>query len=477
MTSNTKQTISTTTILTDLARKNADLFHDSQGREYARIIEKGKAGFRIERLRSSNFRSWLSKIYYTDKKVAPSSKAVEETLQTLSGIALWDSYKREVYQRVAKHCDSLYIDLANEDRQAIEINAQGWGITDSPSVAFWRPRGMAPLPLPEAGGNLDDLFDLLHIDNQVTRSLVISWMLGAFHPSGPYPVLALYGEQGASKSFTSKVLKSLVDPSTSLLRSSPRDLHDLAIGAANNWLIALDNVSDIPDWLSDALCRLSTGGGYGTRLLYSDDEEIVIDATRPVILNGITEVVYRPDLLDRAIILTLPALSERKTERELWDKFNQISPGVLGVLFDALSSILANLAVVEVENMPRMADFAEWIAAAGPGLGINGNDLVTAFVDNQREAERNLLFDDPLVSAFIDFIGPAPKMKAGEWEGTATELLTGLKNQDYYDSPNARSLSTKLRRLVPSLRRLGYEISFQGCKPRKIVVRVEDDTE
>lgn len=473
MTTATKQNTSTTTILTDLARKHALLFHDPQGREYAQIIENGKAGYLVERIRSRNFRSWLAKIFYTEKKTAPSAKAVEETLQTLCGIALFDSYELEVYQRVAKQGDNLYIDLANADRQAIEITPQGWGITDKPSVAFWRPRGMAPLPLPAAGGNIDDLFELLHIDNQQTRMLVFSWLLGAFHNAGPYPVLALYGEQGASKSFTSKVIKSLVDPSTSLLRSSPRDLHDLAIGAANNWVLALDNISDIPDWLSDALCRLSTGGGYGTRLLYSDDEEIIIEATRPVILNGITEVVYRPDLLDRAIILTLPAISERKTERELWARFIEIAPGVMGVLFDALSSILANLEAVKIDHMPRMADFAEWIAAAGPGLGINGNDLVTAFVDNQREAESNLLFDDPLVSAFIDYIATVPKPKAREWEGTATELLTGLKSQDYFDSPNARSLSTRLRRLVPSLRRLGYQIEFTGSKPRKIVVRVE----
>jgi hypothetical protein len=49
--------------------------------------------------------------------------------------------------------------------------------------------------------------------------------------------------------------------------------------------VALDNLSDIKPWLSDCLCRLSTGGGFSTRTLFENDEETIFNATRPVILN------------------------------------------------------------------------------------------------------------------------------------------------------------------------------------------------
>src|SRR5215212_3526332 len=116
------------------------------------------------------------------------------------------------------------------------------------------------------------------------------------------------------------MLKAITDPSTAPVRTVPRGERDLVIAANNSRVVALDNLSGLPPWLSDALCRLSTGGGFGTRKLFADDEETLFDATRPIILNGITDVATRADLLDRAIVLTLPTIpeEERRPEAELW---------------------------------------------------------------------------------------------------------------------------------------------------------------
>ena len=83
-------------------------------------------------------------------------------------------------------------------------------------------------------------------------------------------------------------------------------------------MLGYDNASGLPDWLSDTFCRLATGGGFSTRELYSDADEVLFASTRPIVLNGIEDIVTRPDLADRAIVLTLPAIpeSERKLETD-----------------------------------------------------------------------------------------------------------------------------------------------------------------
>jgi transposase-like protein len=137
---------------------------------------------------------------------------------------------------------------------------------------------------------------------------------------------------------------------------------DLIIAATNSWCAAFDNISNLPPWLSDAYCRPSTGGGFSARELCTDSEEVLFDATRPVILNGITDVATRPDLLDRGLIVTLPPIPEekRRPEAELWRDFEKARPRIPGALFDAVSGALGAVESVRLEGMPRMADFAVW---------------------------------------------------------------------------------------------------------------------
>ena len=110
------------------------------------------------------------------------------------------------------------------------------------------------------------------------------------------------------------------------------------IAANNGYLLAFDNLSGLPNWLSDALCRLATGGSFAVRQLYTDDEEVLFEAARPILLNGIEEVVSRPDLGDRAIFLTLAPIGEaqRRPESELWREFEIARPRILGALLDAV---------------------------------------------------------------------------------------------------------------------------------------------
>ena len=128
------------------------------------------------------------------------------------------------------------------------------------------------------------------------------------------------------------------------MRALPREDRDLFIAASNGHVLAFDNVSGLPAWISDTLCRLATGGGFAVRQLYSDQDEVLFDAARPVILNGIEDIVTRPDLADRAVFLTLEPIPEerRRPEQELWAAFEAERPRILGVLLDAVAKGLAS---------------------------------------------------------------------------------------------------------------------------------------
>ena len=166
-----------------------------------------------------------------------------------------------------------------------------------------------------------------------------------------------------------KILRALLDPNTAPLRALPREDRDLFIAASNSHVLAFDNVSGLPAWISDTLCRLSTGGGFAVRQLYTDQDEVLFDATRPVILNGIEDIVTRPDLADRAVFLTLEPIPEerRRAEDEFWAAFEVERPRILGALLDAVVEGLKRLPETQLERLPRMADFALWATACETG--------------------------------------------------------------------------------------------------------------
>jgi hypothetical protein len=301
--------------------------------------------------------------------------------------------------------------------------------------------------------------------------LLLGWVFQAFRPHGPYPILCLSGEQGCAKSTTGKVLRALIDPSISPLRCELRDIRDLMIAATNAWVIAFDNLSRIPDWLSDALCRLATGGGFSTRELYTDAEEKILDAQRPCLLTSIEDLASRGDLLERAIVLRLPRIpdSKRRTEREFWSAFELARPRLLGAILTAVSGALASVHQVRLPSLPRMADFAVWATAAEGALNWPAGSFLRAYTGNQDEANELALEASPLVPPLRQFV---EQQHTGRWEGTAGDLLKALKllvseetakGSDWPKRPHV--LSGRLRRLAPNLRQVGILIDFDQRRP------------
>jgi hypothetical protein len=294
------------------------------------------------------------------RAASPFSSAVRQALNVIEAKAQFPAPERTVHIRVAGLGDRLYLDLCDDTWRAVEIDAAGWRIIEKPPVRFRRAAGMLRLPAPLPGGSIHALRPFLNVGSDSDFVLAASWSLAALRNRGPYPVLGISGEQGTAKSTFCKILRALVDPNTAPLRALPREDRDLFIAATNSQVVAFDNVSSLPLWLSDTLCRLATGGGFATRQLHTDQDEVLFDVQRPVILNGIEEMVDRPDLADRSILLTLEPIPEhrRRPEDELWKAFEVARPRIIGALLDMTAHGLKELPNTRLVGFPRMADFA-----------------------------------------------------------------------------------------------------------------------
>lgn len=263
------------------------------------------------------------------------------------------------------------------------------------------------------------------------------------------------GEQGAAKSWTSRIVRALVDPNLVPLRSEPRDERDLMIAAKRALVVGFDNVSRISHVLSDTLARLATGGGFATRQLYTDSEEVLLNVRRPILLNGIGNVIVRPDLLDRTITLSLLPIgeSERRTEADLDAAFARIHAGVLGLLLDGVARALATHAELSLKGLPRMADFARFAAAAMPAFEFAPDDFLRAYAENHAGGNTVALEASPVADVIQSLVRDAP------FEGTATALLAKLNaragesvRRSRSWPATARALSDALSRITPNLR-------------------------
>jgi hypothetical protein len=408
-------------------------------------------------LKVKSFRRWLARRYYEEERKAPGAQALQKALGVLEGKALFGSAEYSVFTRIAEHEGETYLDLANERWEAIAVSSRGWRMVQNPPVRFRRTKGMLPLPCPVTGGTVAQLRPFVNTQSEEDWTLLIAWLLMTYSPRGPYPVLNLTGEQGSAKSTRARVLRSLIDPSSAPLRTTPRDERDLMISAQAGWALAFDNLSYLPQWLSDAFCRLATGGGFATRELYSDAEEVLFDAQRPVLFTGIEDLPVSGDLLDRSLRLSLPIIPEtqRKPETLFWREFEAIRPRILGALLDVVAAALRNHSTVELDRLPRMADFAVWVTAAEAALGWQPGVFLAAYSQNRASANELALESSP-VAVMVKAL-----MEKGDWEGTAKELLDTLtaslsdkdaKAKGWPKTPLA--LANSLRRLAPNLRGL-----------------------
>jgi hypothetical protein len=438
----------------------AALFHTATGTAFIDIEIDGHR--ETWPVRGKLLRSWLRRRHYEQMGEALSGESIRSMLELLEARAQFDAPERTIHVRSAEHDSRIYLDLADKEWRAVEITPDAWRVIGCPPVRFKRAAGMTPLPVPQRGGSIDVLARYLNLPAASDFVLAVAWLLAALRPSGPYPLMAISGEQGSAKTVLTKILRALVDPNAAPARSLPREERDLMIAANNGHVLAFDNLSGLPSWFSDALCRLACGGSFALRQLFTDENEILFHATRPVILNGIEDVVCRADLADRAVFLTLGSISDdrRRSERELWREFESARPRILGALLDGAVRGLQKLPQVHLEKPPRMADFSLWATACETAFWPQGT-FMRAYDANRRAAIDGMIEADPVATLIREIMA-----ERDTWAGQASDLLQaglGRKNAPHRSMSwpkNPRAFAARLRRCQTFLRTAGIEISF-----------------
>lgn len=402
----------------------------------------------------TSLRGQLAKVYFKKFGRAAPQQALADALLVLDGMAQ-EADPMPLYLRVATAGDQTWIDLGDTTGRAIRVSSTEWSIESQPPVLFKRTALMSPLPVPEVGGDLDLLWQRLNVTTD-DRAIIVAWLVAALMPGMPHPILTLSGEQGTGKSNAQRTVVSCIDPSPVPLRKPPRDPESWITAAAGSWVVGLDNLSVIPDWLSDSLCRAVTGDGDVRRKLYTDGEHAVFAFQRCIILNSIDLGSTRGDLSERMLPIMLETIPDhrRATEAELWGSWERDHPKILGAVLASLARVKHLLPSVELETKPRMADFALVLAAVDLMLNTKG---LEHYLEKQGALAADSLTGDPLVAAIAD------KCKAG-FEGTAAELLHHL---DVERPPkgwpqNARVVTQRLRRHSPAMRKAGWTVSNDG---------------
>jgi hypothetical protein len=389
-------------------------------------LMRGNRGVRLD----------LGRAYY-DKHGRPASQqALADALQVLDAKA-HDMPKTALHLRAANHNDATYVDMGDVAQRAIEISGAGWEVVErGVPVLFRRTRLTAEFPEPERGGSLDLLWGQLNISVE-DRPLVAAFMVACLIcPDVPTPVLVLLSEQGTAKSSTTRCLVRLTDPSHAEFRKPPKDQDQWVTAANGSRVVALDNLSAIPPWLSDSLCRAVTGDADIRRALYTDNDVSVIAFRRAVIVNGIDVGALAGDLAERALPVRLEPIPRRRklTESELNRRWDQSYPLVLGALFDLAAQVRKVLPGTKVAKPPRMADFAHVLAAVDQVMGTeglaeyirrSGNLAAETLEANSFLSAMRLQISRPFTGTMAELLGHvvAPERVPRDWPAHARALL------------------------------------------------------
>jgi hypothetical protein len=412
---------------------------------------------------SKAFRHWLVESFRHATGQAVRSGDLSDALLNIAASC---RERRKTYHRVAALNGGIYLDLCRGDGKAVHVTAEGWKVIDNPPVVFLTKKDMAPLPILQQGGSIEELREFVNVTEE-DFSLYLGWLLDALKGRKPYSVLVVNGEQGSGKSTFSVLSGDLIDPSKEAkTKNLPKDLRDLAVLASNRHLLAFDNLSWLSEEMSDALCRLATGSGMVLRSLYSNADEHVFGGARPVLLNGIPEIGDRSDFLGRTVKITLRAIpaDKRQDEKTLLARFESRRPLILGALCSLLANGLKNEGKISADQMPRMADTYLWLLACEAGTGLK---LAEPFEENLRENVKGLALETLLGRSLVDFLKVQAKNYV--WQGPANHMYDELR--PYWESAcggspkemakypgNARALSGRLTEMMASLRENGIVI-------------------
>lgn len=441
-----------------MARARFNVVRGDDGKSYAVAHDQPGVAFGLRG--SGGLRQQLAAAYFDERGRVASGSALQDALATIEGEALRGP-ETTVHLRCGRHGSSIIIDRADPQGHALEVSANGWRELERSPILFRRSAVSMQFPTPASRGNLKPLRQLLNVDEREFR-LVVAYIVAAWIPDIPHPILALTGEQGVAKTWAARIVLSLIDPSAASLVSQPRSADDWAVTAYNVYGVGLDNVSRLPPWFQDALCKAVTGDVFVRRELYSDDGLWPMRFRRPIVLTTIDPGSLQGDVADRLMPIELQRIptTARRTDREISEAIERHKPAIIAGLLDVLTGVLRALPDVKLDHKPRMADFAEVLAAIDTAMQWT---TLPDYLKATESAARDVVDGDSFAGAVVEFV-----QRQGYWEGTCLQLLNRLAT----DTPprswpeTARAIAARLKRLSPALRASAVEVERREERSR-----------
>lgn len=486
-------------------RQSVNLFRDQTNAGYTQINDNGV--LKVMPLRSRPFREWLANLLWQSEEKAVGMQALYSALNILVAKANANGKKVTLYNRVARFGDEIWIDMTDDGWRAIKVTGQGWDIwprqltheellkeledpanKDQPDVplVFKRYNHQQALPEPVKGGDPWKIFEFLNIDpkDDANRLVLLCMIISYLIPTISHPVHVVSGHQGSAKSWMFKLIKKLIDPSSTELLTLPMDLRELVQQLDHNYLAFYDNISYFPTWASDALCRAATGGGFSKRELYSDDDDVIYpDMKRCVGLNGINMAAQRGDLLDRSFLTSLHDIkrTEKRTDEELLSKFEACKREILGGFLDVLVKAIQIYPTVKTDYLFRMADFTRWGCAIAIALGKTQEEFMQAYEEKVNAQAKEAAHQSTLAAVLLNYL-ERNKMFTGTPTILYMKLLAEAKTLDISTRQKAwpkapQTLIRQLNELAPSLAALGWEFAETRSGQERTVTIQKTSTE
>jgi hypothetical protein len=404
--------------------------------------------------------SWLRRLMWEQEEKAVNGEYLKTAAGTLAAQAEFSGEVRELHTRAAWHEGALYYEL--RPGRVVKADSAGWGFDPNPPVLFRRFPNLKPLPDPERGGSVKALAGYANLKTSRDKRLFTAYATTLALPHVGRPILNAAGAMGSGKTTIGRVLKRLIDPSApETVRLDPRDFLQKASHA---YVLMLDNQNTVPEWAADTLCRLVTGEADSKRRLYSDDEDVIVELRRVVLLNGINVPTDRGDVLDRSLVVELERIpdGERTTEEELWERFEAEHPRLLGALFDVLSKAIALKPSLKLSRRPRLADWGEYAASVYEVMGWGAEQFLTDWDEVVKVQNQATLDGSPVAQAIIklmedrdEYVASASELHK-KLEGVAESLGVSITRDKAWPK-SARWLWRRIKEVLPLLIVAGIE--------------------
>lgn len=462
---------------------DSECFISEEKIPYVKIYKDDGAG-EVIKLKSSEFRDWIRILALEESGEILGNEKISILIETMEAQARFYGREIKVFMRVGKYKDNFYYDLGKGSY--VKISNGKYRIVHEVPICFDRNNTMKDQILPNKSGKYGiwDLREFINVKTEDEFILLLVTVISFMIPEIPHHILVIIGNAGSSKSTVSRLIKRIVDPSTVDIYSMPRNKEDLVLHLNNAHLIPYDNLEGIKAEFNDILCQVCTGGSFLKRMLYSDSTLIAYNLKRTLILNGINIATNKADLLDRSTLISLKTISDkdRRSEKEIFDKFEERLPYFLHDIFEVVAKSSEIYKTIEVGSLSRMADALLHEVSIAEALGISKERYLAIYKKNRRNMNYEMIAENAVAYTVMQFM-----KRKNKWKGSIRDLWQELEliadnhninksDQSWAKSPSY--LSRYLNQLKVNLDQEGISYSIKNVGTHKqitLIKKLEDE--